>query len=254
MFAATVPKQHGAWTVLIACFVIGSAVAPRFGLESILLFVSVIAAFLGRGALGRYLCFSPWIMFYSGIFLLGGAWLVFGYNLRFLIPLGIAGLGLSAFSLVLEKDKKDMTLSGQVINILGLSLAAPAAEYCASGVYSLKTLGVWLVCISFFLGSLFHVRFLVRRRLEASGEFMERLRAGLPSLAFHLGALLGVEVLSEFRVLPLFAPLALAPVTLKAAWPIIRRRPNPLPVKIIGRWELVHTLIFLIVTVWVFRV
>ena len=42
-----------------------------------------------------------------------------------------------------------MTLSGQVINILGLSLAAPAAEYCASGVF-LKTLGVWLVCISFF--------------------------------------------------------------------------------------------------------
>lgn len=263
-FAFAVPKQHGAWTVLIASFIVGSGSGARIGLESMLLLFALIAAFLGRGALGCYLCLSPgergrkglipWIIFYSGIFLLSGLWLVLGYKLRLLVLLGIAGLWVSVSSLSLEKDRKDMTLLGQIINILGLSLAAPAAEYCAGGVYSLKTPGVWLVCVSFFLGSLFYVRFLVRRRLEVCGEFMERLRAGFPSLAFHLGALLGAGVLSEFRVLPLFAPLALAPGTLKAVWPIIRRRPNCLPVKIVGRWELVHTLIFLIVTVWVFRV
>lgn len=258
------PKQHGAWTVLIACFIIGSAVGARFGLESIFLFVSVIAAFLGRGALGMSLGLSPeerrkqglsvWIMLYFGIFLLSGAWLVLRYKLRLLGLLGIVGLGLSAFSLSLEKDKKDMTQAGQIINILGLSLVSPAAEYCASGLYSLKTLGVWLVCIPFFLGSVFHVRFLVRRRLEAAGELGERLRAGFASLVFHLSVLLAAVVLSKFKVIPLFAPLALVPVTLKALWPIIRPRRNPLPVKRIGRLELIHTLIFLIITVLVFRI
>ncbi len=261
-FAAAIPRQHGAWIALIACFIAGSGSGARFGWESMLLLSAVIAAFLGRGALGRYFCLSPeeqgrkdlipWIIFYSGIFLLSGAWLVLGYKSRLLILLGIAGVGLSAFSLALEKDKKDMTLSGQMINILGLSLAAPAAEYCASGAYSLKTLGVWLVCVFFFLGSLFHVRFLVRRRLEACGEFVARLKAGLPSLAFHLSALLAAGVLSKFRLMPLFAPLALVPGTLKALWPIIRRNQNPMTVKLIGRLELIHTLIFLVITVVVF--
>ena len=262
VFRATVPKQHGAWTVLIACFIIGAGVGARFSLEIIILWVSVIAAFLGRGASGMYLPLSPeerrrqglsaWIMFYFGIFLLSGAWLVLGYKLRLLGLLGSAGMGLAVFSLSLEKEKKDMTLGGQILSILGLSLIAPAAQYCVSGSYSLKTLGVWLVCIFFFLGSVFHVRFLVRRRLEAVGELGERLRAGFASLAFHLSVLFAAVVLSKLKVIPLFAPLALVPVTLKAVWPIIRRNRNPLPVKSIGRLELIHTLIFLIITVVVF--
>ncbi|MDO8748408.1 MAG: YwiC-like family protein [Candidatus Omnitrophota bacterium] len=261
-FFAVVPKQHGAWTVLVASFIIGFSVGARFSLEVILLLVSVIAAFLGRGALGRYLYLSPaerrtqglsaWIMLYFGLFLLSGAWLMFWYKLWFLGLLGIAGIGLAAFSLSLEKDKRDMTLGGQIINILGLSLIAPAAQYCASGSYSLKTLEVWLVCILFFLGSVFHVRFLLRRRLEAAGELGERLRAGFVSLTFHLSALLAVIVLSKLKVIPLFAPLALVPVTLKALWPIIRRNRNPLPVKLIGRLELIHTLVFLVIMVVVF--
>jgi len=261
-FFAVVPKQHGAWTVLIASFIIGSSVGARFSLEVILLLVSVVAAFLGRGALGMCLSLSPaerrtqglsaWIMLYSGIFLLSGAWLVLWYKLWLLGLLGIAGMGLAAFSLSLEKGKKDATLYGQIMNILGLSLIAPAAQYCASGSHSLKTLGVWLICIFFFLGSVFHVRFLLRRRLEAGGEFVERLAAGSVSIAFHLSALLAVMVLSKLKVIPLFAPLAFVPVTLKALWPIIRRNRNPLPVKLIGRLELIHTLVFLVITVVVF--
>lgn len=262
-FAAALPKQHGAWTVLIACFVIGSFAGAGFGSESMLLLAAVIAAFLGRAAVSYYVCLSPgekgrkelipWLTLYSGIFLLSGAWLVMGYRLRLLILPAIAGLGLSAYSLALEKNKKDMTLAGQIINILGLSLVGPAGEYCASGVYSLNTLGVWLICVPFFLGSVFHVRFLLRSRLEAYGEFAERLAAGFSSLAFHISALFALVVLSKFRVVPLSAPLAFVPVTLKALWPIIRRGRAPLPVKYIGRLELIHALIFLIITVLIFR-
>ena len=158
-FYSAVPKQHGAWIVLIACFIIGSCAGVRFGLESVILLVSVIAAFLARAALGLGLSLPgeekerkgliAWVMFYSGMLLVSGIWLVAGYKLWILGLMGIIGLGLAAFSLVLEKVKKDMTLSGQIINIIGLSLTAPAAEYCASGSYSPNTLGVWLVCVLF---------------------------------------------------------------------------------------------------------
>ncbi|MEK6563400.1 MAG: YwiC-like family protein [Candidatus Omnitrophota bacterium] len=261
-FYSAVPKQHGAWIVLIACFIIGSCAGVRFGLESVILLVSVIAAFLARAALGLGLSLPgeekerkgliAWVMFYSGMLLVSGIWLVAGYKLWILGLMGIIGLGLAAFSLVLEKVKKDMTLSGQIINIIGLSLTAPAAEYCASGSYSPNTLGVWLVCVLFFLGSVFYVRFLVRRRLEVAGKFGQRLRAGFTSLVFHLSALLAVTALSKFRVIPLSAPLALVPAASKALWPIIRRSRNSYPVKHIGRLELIHTLVFSIITVLVF--
>ena len=55
-FIAALPKQHGAWTVFIACFVIGSFAGAGFGLKSMILLVSVVAAFFGRAALGLYLC------------------------------------------------------------------------------------------------------------------------------------------------------------------------------------------------------
>src|SRR3989304_964217 len=123
-FFAVVPKQHGDWTVLIACFIIGSSVGARFSLEVILLLVSVIAAFLGRGALGMYLYLSPaerrtqglsaWIMFYFGLFLLTGDWLVFWYKLRLLGLLGIVGVGLAGFCFSLEKNKKGMTPGGEI--------------------------------------------------------------------------------------------------------------------------------------------
>lgn len=262
-FAAAIPKQHGAWTVLIACFVIGSCAEPGFGLRSVILLVSVIAVFFARAALGLYLCFPQgeekrrgliaWIMFYSGMLILSGAWLMARYELWLLGIMGVIGLSLAAFSLGLEKDKKDMTLAGQVINILGLSLVGPAGEYCASGAYSSNTLGVWLVCAPFFLGSVFHVRFLLRKRLEASGEFAERLSAGFSSLAFHLSALIALAALSKFRVIPFFAPLVFVPAVFKALWPIIHRSRISPPVKHIGRMELVHALIFSILTVLVFR-
>lgn len=262
-FIAALPKQHGAWIVLIACFAIGSCAGPGFGLKSVILLVSVVAAFFARAALGLYLCFSQgeekskgliaWIMFYSGMLILSGAWLMARYELWLLWIMGVMGLSLAAFSLGLEKDKKDMTLAGQAINILGLSLVGPAGEYCASGAYSSNTLGVWLVCVPFFLGSVFHVRFLLRRRLEASGKFAERLSAGFSSLTFHLSALIALAALSKFRVIPLFASLVFVPAVFKALWPIIHRSRISPPVKHIGRMELVHTLVFSILTVLVFR-
>lgn len=51
-----------------------------------------------------------------------------------------------------------MTLGGQIINILGLSLIAPAAQYCASDIFVKDIRGLAGLCF-LFLGSVFHVRF-----------------------------------------------------------------------------------------------
>lgn len=262
-FYATIPKQHGAWTVLIACLALGIAAGAKFRLEVTFILLAVIAAFLGRNALSVYLRpslsegqkqgLSVWIMFYFAVFLSGGAGLVLGYKLWFLAPLGAVGFIVTAVSLGLERIRKDMTAVGQIISILGLALAAPAVEYTAAGRYSSRTLAVWLICSLFFSGSIFHVRYMARKRLNSGKAFLERLKVGFPLALFHLSAFLTAVILAKFRIFPAYAPLAFIPATLKALHLAGRTNNEPLSLRRVGYAELIHTLIFLVIAVFVFN-
>jgi hypothetical protein len=253
-----IPKQHGAWSILIASFILGASLGGKFGVESVLLLLAVLSAFLGRYTASEYLklpvsdaarknLFVPLggLALFLAIFLLGATLLVIKYSRWFLIPLGIVSFAITALSLYLAKKGKDLTLSGEIINMLGLSLVAPAAEYTSRGIYSLRTFGLWLLGSFFFAGSAFRVRYFTRKRLEAGGEFRERLKAGMSSLIFHIAAFLITFGLTRNNVLPSLAPLTLAPINLRVLWSVGRRYKNPIPIRAIGYIELFHTLVFL---------
>ena len=259
-FSRTIPRQHGAWSILIASFILGTLLGGRFGIESMLLLLAVLAAFFARYTASGYFKSDTvrnnlftWFTLYAGIFLLSGVLLVFGYRRWFLIPLGTVSLVIIALSLYLAKKGKDLTLAGEINNILGLSILAPAAEYTAWGIYSLKTLGLWLLCFFFFAGSVFRVRYLTRKRLEAGGEFLERLKAGMPSLVFHMAAFLTTIGLIRINVLPALTLFVLMPVTLRVLWLIAKRYKKPITVRAVGYIEVFHTLLFIVLAVIAFR-
>ena len=262
-FCATIPKQHGAWVVLIACLALGMSAAGKFRFEVMLILLAVIAAFLGRNALSARLRpssseeqrqgLSVWAMLYFAVFLLAGAGLILGYKLWFLLPLGLAGFILTAVSLGLERIRKDMTAGGQIISILGIALAAPAMEYAAMGRYSSRTLAVWLICSLFFAGSIFHVRHMARKRPNSGKFFLERLKVDFPLALFNLGAFLTAVILTKFRIFPAYAPLAFIPGTLKALHLVGWTNNKPVSLKRVGYAELIHTLIFLVIAVFVFN-
>ena len=260
-----IPKQHGAWSILIASFILGASLGGKFGIESILLLAAVLSVFLGRYAASEYFKLSvslsarknllAWfaplggLAFFLAIFLLGATLLVIKYRRWFLIPLGSVSLAITALSLYLAKKGKDLTFVGEITNILGLSLVAPAAEYTSRGVYSLRTFGLWLLCFFFFAGSIFRVRYLNRKCAEAQGIFFERLKAGMSSLVFHIAAFLITFGLARNNLLPSQAPLALAPISLRVLWSVSRRYKNPIPIRTIGYVEVFHTLVFLALAV-----
>ncbi len=252
-----IPRQHGAWSILISCFIIGAWLGGRFGAVNVFLLISAILAFLARHAVVVYLRPSKaaqrnkkvlaLIFAYSSIILLMGAFLVLGYGLWLLLPLGFVALTFGGLTLILMARGKEFTTGGEIVGILGLTLIAPAAEYSATGVFSIKTVGLWIVCAFFFVGSVFHVRYLVRRKKESMGPPAVRLGAGGPSIVYHLAVIIVAIMLGPaLHVLPYLAPVALLPVTLKALWAVGRRYERPLAVRQIGYREVVHTLVFII--------
>jgi len=254
-----IPKQPGAWSILIASFILGASLAGDFGIESILLLFVVLSVFLGRHTAGEYFKLSvsntvrknllAWLVFFLAISLLGATLLVIKYRRWLLIPLGIASFAIIALSLALAKKGRDLTFVGEFTNILGLSLVAPAVEYTSRGIYSLRTFGLWLLCFFFFAGSIFRVRYLNRKCAEAQGIFFERLKAGMSSLVFHIAAFLITFGLARNNLLPSQAPLALAPISLRVLWSVSRRYKNPIPIRTIGYVEVFHTLVFLALAV-----
>jgi hypothetical protein len=261
-FALTVPRQHGAWSMLLAGFVLGLASGQRCGAEGLLLLVAVLFGFWARHAAGLFLRSSrsdrrayvlPWAVGYASVSLLAGALLVVGYHRWLLLPLGGVVLVLAGVSVILERRRQDRTTVGELVGVLGLSVVIPAAAYAATGVFAATTAGLWALGALFFGGSVFHVRYLVRHRRESGGPLASRLRAGGPSVAYHLAALTASIGLSAVDALPPLAPLSLLPVTVKALWTVGRRREGEINVRHIGYVELAHTLIFVVLAMLAFH-
>ncbi len=256
--SSSFPKQHGAWSILIACFILGTFVGGSFGLNGIVLLISVIFGYMARhawnvglrpskdgrlrtGALGLS-------AFYSLIALGGGAYLVFVAGLWDILQFALLALIIGVLTLILSKQKKEFTAGGEIAGMMGLTLAAPAAELVGSGELSIQTGGLYVLCLLFFSGSVYHVRYLVRSKKATQGPVGERMRHGYPSILYHLVALAMVVVGSTaIGVLPPFAPVALIPVTIKALWAVAHRFEKTLQVRQIGYNEVAHTVTFMII-------
>jgi hypothetical protein len=257
VWALTWPRQHGAWSVLGAGFLLGMT-GQRWETASVLLAAAVLWGFLARHTVAFLLHPSrspslrlrllPWATIYTALALFFGTLLVLGFHRWLLLPLGGAALALSVLSVALERGRKDRTTLGEMVGMLGLSLVIPAAAYASSGLFSGQTMGLWALGALFFTGSVFHVRYLVRHRRESRQDWHTRLRTGGGSLAYHLAGLAIAWLLSYFRALPPLAPLALLPVTAKAFWTVGRRQAGRINIQRIGFIELAHTLAFVALT------
>ena len=165
-----------------------------------------------------------WSVVYSFIVTATGGYLVLIDGLWDLLGTGAIALFLGAFTLLLGRQRRDFTAGGEVVGILGLALAAPAAEYVVTGTSTEQTIGLYILGAFFFCGSVYHVRYLVRSRKATQGPFSERIRFGGVSLIYHLMVLALTVYLSAVAVvLPPLAPIALVPVTVKALYTVARR-------------------------------
>lgn len=260
--ASLIPRQHGAWSILLIGYLVG-ALAPegRGGAVPWIVLGSTLAGFLGQHATVTALRARGPQRATAGLaaVLLNGlsvallAVLVFVHGLRPLLPVVGVGAALAALSLLVQYRHRDRSAWGELIGVLGLSSVVPVASVSRTATLDAQSLGIWLLALLYFSGSVFHVRFLVRNWRARRGAFPERLRAGWASVAYHPAALLAVIGLSALGWAPAWAALALAPVTVKALGALRWGGDEPPVIRTLGFIELAHSLAFALLAIVVYR-
>lgn len=180
-----IPKQHGAWTILLASCIIGIIAGVktggRIGAELILSLTAVISGFLLRHAIAVFLKSGRpprWVVIYFLMSVLPFMTLVFHYDRALFMYFGIIAAAAMLASLVMERMKLDRTLGGEIIGTCALSLAAPAVFYAISGRASSEAVSLWLLSAAFFGANLIFVRYALRH-----SDFSTR-QVGYTAVAF----------------------------------------------------------------------
>ncbi|MGI5835775.1 MAG: YwiC-like family protein [Chloroflexota bacterium] len=268
------PREHGAWAMLLIPYFLGTVASGWGGWSSTLMLISIIALFTSVRPLEILLLggnkpatAAPlvadnvrdkrchlrktqailWLAIFWGIGGTSTIILLQAYQRWQLAPLGvIAGIALVAALSFRRRSRWDRSWPVRLLYIAALSLSGPAAYYAASGDFSRPAFAVWFLAFLYSGASLFYVRLLTRSAHQQPGKQAKRVtNAGVArQLGLYLAlATLSLATLTHFDWLPPLAGLAFIPLIVKLLWVPWRRNYRP-TLKEIGIAEVGHAAIF----------
>jgi hypothetical protein len=247
----TIPRQHGAWSVLLLSTALGVLVAGRFTGASLLLLVGLLAVMPARHTAGLWLrarrddprrrVLAIWVAGYALVAGAAGLALVVGLRLWWLVPIGALAGTAGAVMTLLERSGRDRTLGGEVLGMVGLSLAIPAAYTVSLGSADGCMVFLWLLGAMAFATSVLHVRHVLGRL------------GTLPSVGGHAAAVLVAAVGGALGLLPQLAFVALLPALARAAWPVLRPPQGRPAVRRLGFEELGYGIVFVLLAAATYR-
>lgn len=231
------PKEHGAWAMLIVPFLASLAVYEQNILQ--------LPLFLGMFFL--YLSFYPllmilrnrqnaivyrnWLLAYGALAILFLAFPLWRYPQ--LLLLGILILPLLAINMYFAHVKREREIVNSFCSIAAMSLGAVACGYLAVGHWTITSLWIWLLCVVFFMGSVFFVKSMIR---EKKNPLFRKLSWG-----YHVAILvLTISVTGSWVLM-----LAYSPSLMRA---LVYSGRNLLPHQI-GLVELANSLWFLVLMI-----
>jgi hypothetical protein len=256
--ALVVPREHGAWGMMLIPLVTGAAVGlVRGGALVPLLFFTALALLLFwlRTPVESLLGTSPMraqspaeqAYVLRRVVVLGllslvclAALLVPGHHRE--LPL-LGGAVAAAFLLqgLLRKLSRETRMASQLVGAAGLTATAPAAYYIAIGELGSIAWGLWLANW-LFAGNQIHF---VQLRIHAAREIglENRLRRGVTFLFGHFFLLAALFLAYRLHWLPAAALLAFLPAMFRGLhW--FFQSSQPLAVRRLGWTEMVQALIF----------
>ena len=264
--ALIVPREHGAWGLLLVPMITGAGVAFRecshiFPL--ILLSAAAFALFWLRTPLESLIGTSAMKAetseeartVKSVIAILGavaavalGALLWAGRNVD-LWPLGAAVAGAFIGQALLKKLGRRARMLSEMVGTIGLTASAPAAYYVITGNFNATAWMLWLANI-LFAGDQIHY---VQLRIHTAK--IEGFRAKLArGWAFAVGQALMTAIITlacMARLLPPIASIAFAPLLFRG-WFYFIQEPTPLLVRRLGWSEVKHATAFCVLFVSTF--
>jgi hypothetical protein len=265
--ALVVPREHGAWGMLLVPLATGAAVGLMRGgqpLPLLLFLLAAMAVFWLRTPVESCLGTTPlhaqtsaerrallgFILSLSAVAALMFTVLFSGGQNRVLLPMGAVAMLAFIAQAALKKLSRKLRMAAQVVGAIGLTATAPAAYIVVTGRFDAVAAALWLANW-LFAGDQIHfvqLRIHVARVEGRAGK----LRRGRAFLAGQIGLAGVLIVAASSGFLPWLAVLAFAPVLFRGiAW--FLRSAQPLAVRRLGWSELAHALAFGVLLVAAFR-
>lgn len=221
------PREHGAWGILLIPFATAVGVAGAFDLKVALLLAGVLCFYVARTSwlkknvpwtatllTGSIACVTP---------------VIFVWNLPWL-----AAFGVVAAPLAFRKTERNVAM--QLLAVAGLTLTAPAAWYVATGQLDYR---LWLLNALYFAGGVFYVKMHIATAIA-------RKPVGRAPVMIYYGALAGM-VAWWWPV-----GLAFVPVIVRAFVGAARVSPV-LRIKRLGWTEVAYSVVFAVTLVVLLR-
>ena len=264
-----IPKEHGAWAILLAPFLAGTFAKGKPGIPTILLLICVISLYLLRVCGEFYLSnlikkkesfqnlksFSFYAFSNFALSLFTVIFLLFYFKLWNLLLLGFMAFLLFGLYYVLPFKNNYSRMSQQFIAILGLTLTAPAAYYVASGTWDYDTFLLWILNVIFFnLGFLYvHNRIDLYKKRTQVFKLSEKLwfsRNLVVAWCFSL--LIFCALFFAGLIKPVFF-LTLLPITIQIVAGLFFNK-KELKIKKMGYSLVGQDILFLAILIYIFRI
>ncbi len=230
------PREHGAWGMLLVPFATALGVAGVFDLKTLLLLGSTLCFYMARASWLK----RQWL--WTALLLAG--------SLAAAAPLFIVWklwwlAAFSAIAAVLAAQPTRRHFAMQLGATVGLTLTAPAAWYTATGALDAMAFWLWLWNALYFIGGLLYVRMRI-------APVAERPALCKPVLVFYGGLMLFVLALATVDVISFGVPLVFVPAMARA-WTGAYRLALPLQIKRLGWSEVAYSVVFAVLLVAALR-
>jgi YwiC-like protein len=264
--ALILPREHGAWGLLLVPLVTGAGVALRHGggVFPLLLLLTValtlfwlrtpVESLLGTSALRAQ---TKEERVTVGLVILGlgkvavvalGVLLWAGRNRGLWLLGGLAGVSFAAQALLKRFGRSTRMLS-EVVGTMGLALSAPAAYYVVTGKLDGTAWMLWLVNLAFAGNQIHYVQLRIHTvRVEGIGNQLAR---GWTFAAGQAGMAIVLAVVCLRGLMPWIAMIAFVPILFRG-WLYFLRNSGPLVVRRLGWNELAQAASFCVLFIAAF--
>jgi len=234
------PREHGAWGILLIPFATAVGVRGVLDLKVALLLAGVLCFYLARTSYLK--CNVKW----TAILLAGSVVcttpLLFVWHLWWL-----AAFGAAAAPLAFRKTERSVAM--QLLAVCGLTLTAPAAWYAGTRHLDTEALLLWSLNVLYFAGGMFYVKMHVAAAMRRSGT---KIKWGMQVLIYYMALLLVLIALALGKAVSFWVMAAYVPVAVRAFLGVAKLSPV-LRIKRLGWTEVGYSVVYAVLLIIALR-